>query len=377
MPAPPSRWTVVQLIPAMQAGGAERSVLEIGRALVAEGHRSIVVSAGGRLVQTLHDEGSEHLSLEIGRKSLRTLGALLPLHRHLRELRPDIVHVRSRLPAWLAAVAMRGLAARPAVVSTVHGLNSPGRYSSIMLRADAVIAVSETVREYIGRHYPDWPAERMRVIPRAVDPAAFPRGFQPSAAWLAAWAARHPKLGGGRLLVLPGRGTRLKGHRHALTLLSTLRGQGEDVRLWLPGVVEPGREAYLEELQALARHLDVAGYVEFSPSQTDVREIYARADLVLQLSDKPEALGRTVLEALSLGTPVAGFAHGGVGELLARHYPEGAVPLGDAFRLAETVRGLLQRPQPPAPLQAGTLDQMQSATLQVYRDVTAQRMTAT
>lgn len=368
-----SHLTVVQLIPALQAGGAERSVLEIGRALTAAGHRSLVISAGGRLVEALQTEGSEHLTLDLGRKSLRSLAAILPLRRQLAAIQPDIVHVRSRLPAWLAALAMRGLPSRPAVVSTVHGLNSPGRYSSIMVRADAVIAVSDTVRDYIGTHYPWLPDDRLTVIPRGVDARAFPRGHQPSAAWLADWAARFPRLVGGRLLVLPGRGTRLKGHRHGLALLARLRAQGLDVRLWMPGVVEPGREAYLAELKALASELGVAEQVEFSPSQADIREICAMADIVLQLSDKPEALGRTVLEGLSLGRPVVGFAHGGVGELLVRHYPQGAVPLADAEALASTVAGLLVKPQPPLPLQAPDLAAMQAATLRVYARVAAAR----
>ncbi len=357
----------------MHAGGAERSVLEIGRALVAAGHRSLVISAGGALVSVLQAEGSEHLQLEIGRKSLATLASIRPLRRLLAAVGPDIVHVRSRLPAWLAAGAMRGLHPRPALVTTVHGLNSPGRYSAIMTRGDAVIAVSETVRNYIAKHYPPLPEDRLSVITRGVDPAAFPRGYRPPRAWLDAWVARFPRLAGGRLLVLPGRGTRLKGHRHAIELLARLRTGGQDVRLWLPGVVEPGREAYLAELQALAVRRGVADWIEFSVSQRDIRDIYAHADVLLQLSDKPEALGRTVLEGLSLGRPVVDFDHGGVGELLARHFPYGRVPPGDASALERTVRSLLASGQAPEPLQAPDLAQMQAATLAIYARLAAAR----
>ena len=107
--------TVVQLIPALDSGGAERSALEIGRALVAAGHRSIVISAGGRLVAQLEAEGSEHVTLDIGRKSLRTLSPSRRIARGCsRELKPDIVHARSRLPAWLGWCALRGHAAAAA-----------------------------------------------------------------------------------------------------------------------------------------------------------------------------------------------------------------------------------------------------------------------
>ncbi|MET0332177.1 MAG: glycosyltransferase, partial [Dyella sp.] len=146
--------TVVQLIPAMHSGGAERSALEIARVLVAAGHRSVVISAGGRLVGQLLAEGSEHVTLPLGRKSLRTLALLPRLRGVLRELAPDIVHARSRLPAWLGWWALKGLAPQPHFVTTVHGLNRPGRYSAILLRGERVIVVSQTLRDYVLSHYP-------------------------------------------------------------------------------------------------------------------------------------------------------------------------------------------------------------------------------
>ena len=94
------RLTVVQLLPALHSGGVERSTLEIAAALVAAGHRALVVSAGGRLVQPLLDSGAEHLTLDIGRKSLLTLRHLPTLRRLFAEVGADIVHARSRLPAW-------------------------------------------------------------------------------------------------------------------------------------------------------------------------------------------------------------------------------------------------------------------------------------
>ena len=107
------RLTIVQLLPALHSGGVERSTLEIADALVAAGHRSVVVSAGGRLVAPLEAGGSEHVALAIGAKSFRLLAAARGLRALLRELRPDIVHVRSRLPAWCLRWALRGLSPRP------------------------------------------------------------------------------------------------------------------------------------------------------------------------------------------------------------------------------------------------------------------------
>lgn len=365
------RLTVVQLIPALHSGGAERSALEVARALVQAGHRSVVISAGGRLVQQLVAEGSEHITLEIGRKSLATPFRLGALRRHLRAIQPDIVHARSRLPAWLGWWALKGLPRRPHFVTTVHGLNSPGRYSAILLRGERVIVVSQTLRDYALGHYGWLEPGRVRVIPRGIDPAAFPYGHRPDEAWTRAFFAEHPVLAGAPLLTLPARGTRLKGHRDAIELLADLKRRGIEARLLLLGVVEPGREAYLEELRALVRERGLESQVVLASARSDVRDIYAVSSLILQLSNKPESFGRTVLEALSLCRPVLGYAHGGVGELLAELYPAGRVPAGDRERLVERAAELL-RVAPPIPmLQSYRLADMQQATLALYGEVVA------
>ena len=162
--------TVVQLVPALQGGGAERSTLEIGAALVRGGHRSIVVSAGGRLVAALVAAGSEHVAMDLVRKTPLAFRHVITLRRLLKRWRPDVVHARSRLPAWVGELALRGWGAgRPHFVTTVHGLNSPGCWSAVMTRGERVICVSETVRNYVLRHYPDVPESRLTVIPRGID----------------------------------------------------------------------------------------------------------------------------------------------------------------------------------------------------------------
>ncbi len=368
--------TVLQLLPALESGGVERSTLEIAQSLVADGHRAIVVSAGGRLLPQLLAAGAEHVAIDIGRKSLLTLAQVRPLRQLIEEGGVDIVHVRSRLPAWIARFALAGIpvARRPRLVSTVHGLNSPSRYSAVMARGDRVICVSGCVRDYVLAHYPDTGPARLRVIPRGIDPAAFPHAPLPDRA-ARAWAAtQYPALGGeGPLLLLPGRGTRLKGHADGLELLSRLRADGRDARLWLPGARERGREAYIAELEGVAAKRGIADAVAFTPPTDAIPRAYAASDLVLQLSRKPEAFGRTVIEALAVGRPVLGWAHGGVGELLARLQPDGAVPPFDMIRLHERALGLLER----SPASAGTMPDlseltlraMQQATLNVYAEL--------
>lgn len=367
----------MQLLPSLDSGGVERSTLEIADALVREGHRAIVVSAGGRLLPQLLASGAEHTALDLGRKSLWTLRHVAPLGELMRRERVDIVHARSRLPAWLAVLALRGLpeAARPRLVTTVHGLNSPSRYSAVMTRGERVICVSEVVRRYVLQHYPRTSPDKLRVVPRGIDPADFPPASWPDRQ-ARAWAAQqHPALDGdGPLLLLPGRGTRLKGHADAVELLAAVRRTGLDARLWLPGSREPGRDAYVAELEKLAGTLGVDDALAFTAPISGIARAYAASELVLQLSRKPEAFGRTVVEALSVGRGVLGWDHGGVGELLRELQPAGAVPPFDTAALSRTAVAMLARSASAGtrevPLNIPyTLQAMQRATLSVYAEL--------
>lgn len=360
--------TVLQLLPALDAGGVERSTLEIADALVRAGHRALVVSAGGRMLPKLEAVGARHFCLDIGRKSLLTLRHVKALRRLLREERVDIVHARSRLPAWIGWLALRGMgAAKPHFVTTMHGLNSPSRYSAIMARGERVVCVSETVRGYVLQHYPQTDPARLRVIPRGIDPERYPRRDGVDRAMRARLAGQWLQLAGdGPLLLLPGRGTRLKGHADALHLLADLRAGGIDARLWMPGARVPERATYIAELEGEARSLGVLDALAISAPTDDMAAAYRASDLVLQLSRKPESFGRTVVEALAIGVPVVGWDHGGVGEVLAALQPEGRVAPGDRAALAGRSRAFLGHP-PALPQRIPyTLSAMQQATLDVY-----------
>lgn len=362
--------TVVQLLPALESGGVERSTLEIADALVRSGHRAIVVSAGGRLLPALRECGAEHVTLDIGRKSPLVLRHVPALRRLFAGV--DIVHARSRLPAWLGWLALRNMpdAARPRFVTTVHGLNSPSRYSAIMARGERVICVSTTVRDHVLQHYPETVPARLRVIPRGIDAAGFAPRAWPDRDARDAIAALHPALGGqGPLLLLPGRGTRLKGHADGLALLAALRAGGSDARLWMPGARDPARGAYIAELEREATRLGVGDAVAITPPTAAIADAYAASDLVLQLSRKPEAFGRTVIEALSVGRPVLGWAHGGVGELLRELQPQGAVRPFSHELLARAADALLAHPPARAVTMPYTLQAMQDATLAVYKEL--------
>lgn len=365
------RLTVVQMLPALDAGGVERSTLEIAEALVREGHRAIVVSRGGRMLPRLEAIGGEHIALDIGRKSPWTFRHVPTVRRLLADVGADIVHARSRLPAWLAWRALQGMKRpRPHFVTTAHGLNSPSRYSAIMTRGERVICVSNVVREYLLQHYPHTDSQRLRVIPRGIDPACFPRVAMPDHAMRVQVASQYPQLGGdGPLLLLPGRGTRLKGHADAIDLLGALREGGLDARLWMPGALDLQRADYVDELQARARSMGVSDALAITAPTEAIADAYAASDLVLQLSRKPEAFGRTVIEAIAVGRPVLGWAHGGASELLAELQPGGAVAPFNMEQLLARALTLLAHPSMPAATMPYTLQAMQRATMEIYREL--------
>lgn len=360
--------TILQILPALHSGGVERGTLEIARALVAAGHRSIVVSNGGHMVAQLEREGSEHITLPVHRKSLASLWQIRPLRRLLTELKPDIVHARSRVPAWVAWLALRKMrpATRPHFVTTVHGLNSVSRYSAIMTKGEVVIAVSETVRNYILTHYPACPPERIQLIYRGVATDEYPYGHTPDTAWLAHWQHDFPELSGKTVLALPGRITRLKGHENFLALITDLLPTTPHIHGLIIGGAEAQKQTYLDELKHKVVAMGLANHVTFTGHRSDMRDALSQCDLVFALSTKPETFGRAVLETLRLGKPVMGWNIGGVGEILARIYPAGAVPVNDQDALRKQTRDWLITPSRPLPSTDFQLSDMCEQTLALY-----------
>lgn len=364
---------VLQVLPALESGGVERGTLEVAHALVEAGAQSYVVSAGGRLVAELEAAGSTHFVMPVGEKKLSTLLCIGRMKRLLLGLQPDILHLRSRLPAWISYLAWRQLPEqnRPKLITTVHGLYSVSKYSRIMTRGERIIAVSDTVRAYIERSYPDVDSGRIRTIYRGVDNEEFPYGYRPSEQWLANWQREFPQLSGRFVIVLPGRITRLKGHQDFIELLALLKSRNLPVHGLIAGDEDPRRRQYAQSLRDEVARRGLQQYITFSGHRGDIKEVMAAADLVVSLSSKPESFGRTSLEALRMGTPVIGYSHGGVGEILGRLYPDGAVAVGDvaatATQVTKLIDGKLAKPREQSEVfsKASMLQQ----TLELYRSI--------
>lgn len=369
---------VLQILPELNSGGVERGTLEVAAHLVSSGHEALVVSNGGRLVEALVKNGARHLTMPVHRKRLGTLLQVRPLRRLFEAERPDIVHIRSRVPGWVAWLAMRKMSAasRPRLVSTVHGFYSVNAYSEIMTRGERVIAVSECVRDYVLVNYPRVDARHLTVIHRGVDPSIYPVGFSGSAEWRRSWYEQYPAMHGKTLVTLPGRLTRWKGAEDFLSILFELKRRGLPVHGVLVGETHPKKRAYELELHGKIAETGLQHDVTLTGVRSDLREIMAESAAVLSLSLDPEAFGRTTIEALTLGRPVAGYAHGGVAEQLAAILPEGAVAPGDRSAMANLlarwlVDGGAAAPRPRTNAQF-TLEAMLTRTMSLYHELVSE-----
>jgi glycosyltransferase involved in cell wall biosynthesis len=330
-----------------------------------------VISNGGQMAERLEQRGVRHVTIPVHRKSLRSLFQVRKVRKFLRAENPDVVHAHSRVPAWIAWLALRSMdrLTRPKFVTTVHGFYSVNAYSAIMTRGDRVIAVSESVREYIHRNYPKVDPKRIEVIPHGIDPTTYHPEFKPSADWLAQWQSEHPELANKQLLLLPGRITRLKGHGDFFLLIKKLKQAGHPICGLIAGNTHPKKRAYLAELHQQAESLGITNDITFLDHRSDLRELMVLSHIVMALSQQPESFGLTVLEALSLRKPVVGYDRGGVGELLAALYPAGRVPPKDSDALSARVADILCNPSYPSSIGPFTQENMFTSTLSVYEEL--------
>jgi glycosyltransferase involved in cell wall biosynthesis len=362
---------IVQALVSLNLGGSELVATELTESHRRLGHRVTVIAAHGPLQQRIQASGAEFLEWPIGKKSLVTLAAIGRLASWMTEHRPDVLHVHSRLPAWICHLALRRMPVhqRPAFITSMHGHYSVNRYSAIMASGDRVIAVSNHIREYTLRNYPGVKEERVVTIHGGTSPEEFPYQHRPSESWFQNTYNEFPELRGKRLVCLPGRLSRYKGHSVFIELLAALQEEFPDVHGLIIGKAKKGSR-YRSELEGLAQRSGVLPQLTFTGARQDMRDWLAASSIVFSLcSDPPEAFGRTVPEALRLGIPVLAWNHGGVQEVLAEMFPAGAVIPDDPYDLLNKTQLFLKQPPKVAPSKAFLLEDSMQQTLQLYQSV--------
>jgi glycosyltransferase involved in cell wall biosynthesis len=367
---------IVQALVSLNLGGSELVAVELAEYARSLGHRVTVIAADGPLSERVRACGAEHLDWAIGKKRLKTLRYIPRLREWLAGESPDILHLHSRLPAWICQLALRKFerAGRPAVVTSVHGHYSVSRYSAVMTSGDCVIAVSDHIREYTLRNYTSTDPGRVVTVHGGVSLKAFPYGYRPPEDWYRAIHSEFPELEGRRLICLPGRLSRYKGHADFIELVAGLSQEFPDLHGIIVGKSRPGSR-YRDELEGLAERFGILNRISFVGARLDMREWLSASEIVYSLcADPPEAFGRTIPESLHLGVPAIGWDHGGVKETLAALFPEGAVTPGNHLALLERSRAFLRNRPEVKPSSAFGLKESMKNTLAVYEAALSERL---
>ncbi len=329
---------VLQVLPRLVTGGVERGTVEVAAALVAAGWKAVVASAGGPMVHEVERAGAIHVELPLASKNplvmYRNAGRLAET---VRRHGIDLVHARSRAPAWSAHAAAHRTDRH--FVTTFHNAYGGGswlkhRYNAIMAQGDRVIAISHYVADHARNTY-GVPADKLRIVPRGVDIGRFdPERLSDER--VIALARQWRIIDGAPLILLPGRLSRWKGH--AVLLEAVARLKRPDVQCLIVG---GGPDRYRTELVALATRLGLSGTCRIIDDCRDMAAAMRLADVVVSASTVPEGFGRVIVEAQAMGRPVIATDHGGARETIIPRETGWLVPPGDASALAAALADVL------------------------------------
>ncbi len=375
---------ILQLIPGLVSGGAEQAVVDINVALLRAGHGSLVASSGGPRTAEIVAVGGTHITLPLATKNPALM--LVNAYRLADIITArgiDIVHARSRAPAWSGYFAAR-LTRRP-FVTTFHAAyafeNAAKKYyNGVMARGVRVIAISDFIAAHIRANYPE-AASRVMTIPRGIDLTV----FNPAAVTSVRRTALRTQWGVADsvpLILMPARISRIKGHAVLIEALRRLRADHPafPFHVVIVGAAQ-GRDDYIGELRQTIAAADLTAHVTIAEPCRDMAAAYTAADLVVAPSLVAEGFGRVPVEAQAMGVPVIASALGGFLETIIPDMTGWLVPVGDAAALAQRIAQVLTlEPAKRAALVARAndhararynLEKMTADTLDVYHQVLA------
>jgi glycosyltransferase involved in cell wall biosynthesis len=316
----PANFTLLQVVPELETGGAEQTTIDVAHAVVRGGGKALVATRGGRMTSRLESDGARLAQMPVQSKNpLVILGNAARLVDLIRREKVSIVHARSRAPAFSALWAAQTTGTP--FVATYHGVykaksNLKRWYNAVMTRGDLVIANSDYTRDHVLAEH-GVPAEKIVTIPRGIDLTRFsPSWVTPDRveALRQAWGVR---TGDRRTkLLLAGRFTRIKGHLLVVEAASALKAAGRDDFLILFAGDARGREDYVQEVQAAIDQAGLADNVRIVGHCDDMPAAYLVADVAMMPTTVPESFGRTAVEPQVMGRPVIAADHGGATETI-------------------------------------------------------------
>lgn len=319
---------ILQILPELNVGGVETGTLDLAKHLVKLGHKAVVVSNGGELVRELEESGAIHYQLPVHKKSIFNIFKMISrIEQIIWKEEIDIVHVRSRVPAWIAYFACRRT--RKIFISTCHGYYQRHPFSYPMAWAKRVIVLSNV----IARHMIDdfsVPHERIRLIARSVDLERFK--------YISPDAKRKEEFNVGII----GRITPLKGHLHFVKAMAKVARSVPHLKVWIVGDSPHSKADYKEQVQVLVRRLGLWHATEFLGVQRDIPAIMAHLDVLVLATTTQEAFGRVIVEAQASGVPVVATQVGGVVDIIEDNKTGLLVPPCDPRAMAEAVIRIFQ-----------------------------------
>jgi glycosyltransferase involved in cell wall biosynthesis len=370
--------SVLQVIPALDAGGAERTAVDVARAVVKAGGKAWIATRGGRLTAEAESAGAEIILGPFDTKNPLTIWQnAKALADVIRYKHATIIHARSRAPAWSAQLAAQRTGIK--YVATYHGIynaKSPLKrwYNGIMARGDAVIANSEyTAAHVVAEHKVD--RRKLHVIPRGIDI----EGFTPdrvAEARIDAIRKQWNLTPGKPVIVMPGRLTRWKGQLVFIEALARLPDRNF-IAVMVGDAQE--RDAYVDELHASLKRLNLTEITRIPGHCSDMPAAFMAADVIVTPSIEPEAFGRVAVEAQAMGRPVVASRLGAQTETVVDGITGFLFPPGDADALAQGIaralsltadqRQAMAKKARERVLASYSVDAMCEATLKVYRDL--------
>lgn len=290
---------IVQILPELNEGGVERGVVDLNRELVKLGHESIVISAGGKLQNQIEEDGGKHILFDVCSKNILTAPLrIFKLHRLFKVLQADILHARSRVPAWLTYLANRTL--HIPFVTTVHGFNSVNAYSKIMTYGDKVICGSKFMIDHIIKNYQTSP-EKIVLVPRGIDTDFFDAKLNEE--FIQNFKEKY-HLKDSFVIAQVARITHWKDQKTTIKAFIEVKKNINHVKLLFIGSVDKSRSSYYEELKKIIDDSPYGNDIIFTGNQQHIKEIFSLSNVSISASNKPETFGRANVESIFMGTPL-------------------------------------------------------------------------
>ena len=335
-----SQPVIMQIIPELGPGGAEQGCLDVAKGIVEAGGKAIVVSHGGSRIHELTRCNATHIYLPVHSKNpfvmWRNIGRI---KRLIKKYNVDVVHVRSRAPAWSAYYACKKANAH--FMTTCHASYNvhnewKRKYNAVMARGERVIAVSNHVANYVFENY-EMDKRNMRVIHRGVDLTKYNvNAITPAQIIKITSEWRLPE--DARIVMMPGRITRLKGHHVLIDAMAKLKEK--NLYCVLIGS-DQGRHDYRAELDAAIESYNLGTHVRIVDHCSELQAAYILSDVIVSASTEPEGFGRIPIEAQIMGKPIIATDHGGAQETIIHGQTGWLIPPNDSDALAETIKNVL------------------------------------